>query len=60
VKKFTVELELNCGCRIRVRDVPRKNAFLSCDSGLGHGHKVRWVTAKDLVGGRFHLTNNTV
>lgn len=57
--RFSFELLLTCGCSIRCRDIPRKNAFLSCRSGKGHGHKVRWVRGKCHETGRDY-TNDTV
>lgn len=46
-------LTLSCGCRARARDVPRKTAYMVCGSGLGHGTKLRWISAEDTHTKRF-------
>jgi hypothetical protein len=49
---------LTCGCKARMRDVPRYEATLSCQSGQKHGHRLRWVEAVRRDG--LTLTNDRV
>lgn len=45
--KTAMLIILSCGCKTRGRVVPRDNAYMTCDSGLAHGHRLRWLTATD-------------
>lgn len=44
-KRPTVVVTLTCGCRTKTRDVPLRNAWMGCTSGLSHGYKLRWTSA---------------
>lgn len=38
-----IDVRLECGCLVRLRDAPWETKLLMCTSGLGHGYRQRWT-----------------
>lgn len=42
-----VLVNIACGCKVWMHDTPTWTARLGCNSGLGHGYSLEWITAHD-------------
>lgn len=41
---LNLKIELTCGCIITSQTEPYRNMKLACESRLGHGYQLRWVS----------------